>query len=58
MATAKRKVDTSTVMKLAVEAQLDERTVCRAIDKGVDALRSGFAKERLRAAAKKFGIAL
>lgn len=53
-----RTLDTAAVAKLAAEAQVDRRTVQRAVDHGIDALRNGYGKDRLRAAAKKFGIRL
>jgi hypothetical protein len=51
-------IDTQTIARLAVEAQLDPRTVKRAINNGVGSLKSGFDRERLIAAAKKLGVKL
>lgn len=55
MATRKTNVlpDRATVAKIGVEAQLDPRTVKRAIEKGINSLQSDFAKTRLRAALRK-----
>jgi hypothetical protein len=49
-------VDTQSIARLAAEAQLDPRTVRRAMENGIDSLRSGFDRERLQAAAKKLRI--
>lgn len=46
-------VDRSTIMRIAVQAQLDPRTVKRALEDGIDRLQSGHSKTRLRAALKK-----
>ena len=51
-------LDTATIAKLAAEAQVDRRTVQRAIEHGLDALRNGYGKDRLRVAAKKLGVRL
>lgn len=50
--------DRPTIMRIALEAQLDPRTVKRAIEHGVDSLQSDFAKVRLRSALKKLKIEL
>jgi len=50
--------DRSTLMRIAVEAQLDPRTVRRAFENGIDALHSANAKTRLKAALKKLKVAL
>ena len=46
-------IDRPTIMRIALEAQLDERTVKRALEDGVDCLQSAHSKARLRAALKK-----
>ena len=51
-------LDTATIAKLAAEAQVDRRTVQRAVEHGIDALRNGYGKDRLRVAAKKLGVRL
>jgi hypothetical protein len=49
-------VDRPTIARIALEAQLDPRTVKRAIKMGVDSLQSDFAKTRIRAALKKLKL--
>lgn len=49
-------VDSPTIARIALEAQLDTRTVKRAIEFGVDSMKSDFAKARLRAALKKLKL--
>ena len=46
-------LDRPTIMRIALEAQIDPRTVKRAIEHGIDALRSDHSKARLRDALKK-----
>ena len=46
-------LDQPTIARIALEAQLDPRTVKRAAECGISALQSGHAKVRLRAALKK-----
>jgi hypothetical protein len=53
-----KKVDRTAILLLAAEAQLDPRTVKHAIEKGISSLRAAVDRERLRAAAKKLGVAL
>ena len=48
--------DRPTIMRIALEAQLDPRTVKRAIEHGVDSLQSDHSKTRLRAALKKLKL--
>ena len=48
--------DRLTIMKIAMEAQLDPRTVKRAIEHGIDSLQSDYSKTRLRAALKKLKL--
>ena len=50
--------DMPTLMRIALEAQLDTRTVRRAFEHGIDALHSDHAKARLRVALKKLKVAL
>jgi hypothetical protein len=45
--------DRPTIMRIALEAQLDPRTVKRALEQGVESLQSGHSKARLRDALKK-----
>lgn len=54
----KSEIDRNAVMKLAGESGLDPRTVERAVKRGVDALRAGVDRDRLRAAAEKLGLEL
>lgn len=49
-------VDNPTIARIALEAQLDPRTVKRAIERGIDSLQSAFSKKRLRAALKKLKL--
>jgi len=49
---------TTQIAKLALESQLDPRTVKRAVQHGINSLKSEFSRERLAAAAKKLGIKL
>jgi hypothetical protein len=46
------------VLRLAAESQLDPRTVKRAIDRGVDSLKSEYDKTRLKDAALRLGLRL
>jgi hypothetical protein len=46
-------LDRPTLMRIALEAQLDPRTVKRAIEQGIDSLQSDHSKARLRGALKK-----
>jgi hypothetical protein len=48
----------SDILRLAAEAELDPRTVKRAVDRGVDTLRAEVDRDRIRAAAEKLGLAL
>lgn len=47
--------DRPTIMRIALEAQLDPRTVRRALEKGIAELHSDHAKIRLRDALRKLG---
>lgn len=51
-----KNVSRADILRLAAEAQLDPRTVKRAIEQGVDKMQAEFDKERLRAAAAKLKI--
>ena len=51
-------VDRLTIMRIALEAQLDPRTVMRAIENGIDSLLSDHSKARLREALKKLKVKL
>jgi hypothetical protein len=46
-------VDRPTLARIALEAQLDPRTVKRALEHGIDVLLSDHSKGRLRSALKK-----
>jgi hypothetical protein len=46
-------IDRPMIARIALEAQLDPRTVKRAIEHGIDSLQSDHSKARLRAALKK-----
>ena len=46
------------LVRLAEVAQVDLRTVHRAIAQGVDVIRGKYVRDRLRAAATKLGIKL
>lgn len=46
-------LDQPTIARIALEAQLDPRTVKRAIAKGIDAMQSDVDRARLRSALKK-----
>jgi hypothetical protein len=46
-------LDRHTIMKIALEARLDPRTVKRAADRGVDSMQSEYDRARLRDALKK-----
>jgi hypothetical protein len=46
-------LDRPTILRIALEAQLDPRTVKRAFEHGIDSLQSDHSKARLRAALKK-----
>ena len=49
-------VDRPTLMRIALEAQLDPRTVKRAITNGIDSMQSDYDKTRLRTALKKLKL--
>lgn len=48
----------SDILRLAAEAELDPRTVKRAVDRGIDTLRAEVDRSRIRAAADKLGLVL
>jgi hypothetical protein len=52
MTSMKKDLDRADVLRLAAQAQLDVRTVKKAVAKGVMSLRAGVDRARLRAAAK------
>lgn len=52
----KHTVTRADVLRLAAEAQLDPRTVKRAVERGVEKMQATVDKERLRAAATKLKI--
>jgi len=45
-------LDRPTIMRIALEAQLDPRTVKRAIEHGIESMQSAYSKARLRIALK------
>lgn len=49
-------LDRPTIARIALEAQLDPRTVKRALEKGLDSMQSDFDRGRLRAALKKLKL--
>jgi hypothetical protein len=49
-------LDRPTLQRLALEAQLDPRTVKRALEKGIESLQSDHSKARLRIALKKLKL--
>lgn len=49
-------LDRPTIARIALEAQLDPRTVKRAIDHGIDSLQSDHSKARLRDALKRMKL--
>jgi hypothetical protein len=50
--TMKKELDRADILRLAAQAQLDVRTVKKAVEKGVMSLRAGVDRDRLRVAAK------
>jgi hypothetical protein len=54
----RKPTDKADVLRLAAEAQIDPRTVKRAIRDGIDTLRAEVDRERLRDAAKKLGLSV
>jgi hypothetical protein len=52
------KIDKKTIRILAAHAEIDPRTVERALREGVESVRSHANRERLIAAAKEMGIKL
>lgn len=53
---AKREISRGDVLRLAAEAQLDPRTVKRAVARGIEKMKAAVDRERLRVAATKLGI--
>lgn len=53
-----REITRTDILRLAAEAELDPRTVKRAVDRGVDTLRAEVDRTRIRAAAEKLGLQL
>ena len=54
----KAPLDRPTLLRLAGEAELDPRTVKRAVEHGLASLHGEAARNRLRTAAKKLGVKL
>jgi hypothetical protein len=55
---AVKKIDWPDILRLAAETGLDPRTIERAVDNGIDALRAKVDRERLKAAADKLRLKL
>jgi uncharacterized protein (UPF0147 family) len=53
---SKKTINRSDILRLAAEAQLDPRTVKRALEKGIDRMQTEVDKSRIRAAAAKLKI--
>jgi hypothetical protein len=53
---SKREITRADILRLAAEAQLDPRTVQRALERGVSKMQATVDKDRLRAAAAKLKI--
>jgi len=53
-----REITRSDILRLAAEAELDPRTVKRAVDRGIDTLRAEVDRTRIRAAAERLGLVL
>ena len=53
---AKQEIKRADILRLAAEAQLDPRTVQRAIERGVSKMQAAVDKDRLRDAAVKLKI--
>jgi hypothetical protein len=51
-------LDRKTILTLAAEAEVNERTIRRAEREGVGVIKGEAAKERIRKAAKKLGVKL
>jgi hypothetical protein len=54
----KKTIDKTDILRLAAEAQIDPRTVKRALDNGIDSLRAEVDRQRLRDAAKRLGLSV
>lgn len=52
----KQAITRADILRLAAEAQLDPRTVKRAVERGVEKMQAAVDKERLRAAAAKLKV--
>lgn len=55
---AKREITRADILRLAAEAQLDPRTVQRAVERGIGKMQAAVDKERIRAAAAKLKITI
>lgn len=51
-------LDRKTILTLAAEAEVDERTVRKAEREGIDAIKGVASRERIRKAAKRLGVKL
>lgn len=51
-------IDRTAILRLAAEAQIDPRTVKRAVENGVASLRAEVDRQRLREAAKRLGLVI
>jgi hypothetical protein len=54
----KKPADRSDILRLAAEAQIDPRTVKKALENGVNSLRAEVDRQRLREAAKRLGMSV
>lgn len=51
-------IDRAGILRLAADAQLDPRTVKRAVEHGIDSLRAEVDRSRLREAANRLGLTI
>lgn|GEM_PF-2535128 len=58
MATRNGAIDRGVLLRLAADAQLDPRTVKKALELGLDHMKSDYDRVRLREAAAKHGVKL
>jgi hypothetical protein len=53
-----KKIERADILRLAAETGLDVRTVKRAVDRGIDAIRAEVDRDRLKDALSKLGLKL
>jgi coenzyme F420-reducing hydrogenase delta subunit len=51
-------MDRVDILRLAAEAEIDPRTVKKAVENGIDSLRAEVDRVRLRDAAKRLGLSV